>query len=161
MIDYLRDPKAIYAESFRQIEGELAARGVALNPVATRVIHSCGMIDILDDLEISPGAIQAGQAAILAQKPVLCDCEMVARGLIMRGPMSGRNPLVTLNDSKVPELAKTLGTTRSAAAVELWQDQIAGALVVIGNAPTALFHLLERLESGWPKPALMLHENQL
>lgn len=155
MIDYIRDPKEIYTESFRLIEGELSARGHAPDPMRTRLIHACGMVDIVDDLEVSKGALSAGQNALAEKAPILCDAEMVARGIITRA-LSGPQPLVTLNDPKVPGIAERLSTTRSAAAVELWRDQISGSVVVIGNAPTALFHLLARLEEGWPSPALII-----
>jgi precorrin-8X/cobalt-precorrin-8 methylmutase len=111
------------------------------------------MVEIADRLAFSQGAAEAGRAAIGAGAPVFCDCAMVAAG-ITAPEVTER--LVTLNDSRVPALAAQLGTTRSAAAVELWRDRIEGAVVAIGNAPTALFHLLERLDQGWPKPALIL-----
>ena len=94
--------------------------------------------------------------ALAAGAPVLCDCEMVAAGVIRRALPAGNEVLVTLNEASVPDRAAALGTTRSGAAVELWRERIAGAVVAIGNAPTALFHLLERLDEGWPKPALIL-----
>jgi precorrin-8X/cobalt-precorrin-8 methylmutase len=111
------------------------------------------MIEIADRLAFSEGAAEAGRAAIEAGAPVLCDCAMVAAGIVAPGVAER---LVTLNDPRVAGLAEEVGTTRSAAAVELWRDRIEGAVVAIGNAPTALFHLLERLEQGWPKPALIL-----
>lgn len=158
MRPYLKDPSAIYAESFATIEREAKLDRFApdLRGLAVRVIHACGMVDVADRLVFSPDAGTAGIAAIAAKAPILCDCQMVASGIIARRLPEGLSPMVTLNAPEVPELAKTLGTTRSAAAVELWKNQIAGAVVVIGNAPTALFHLLERLDDGWPKPALIL-----
>lgn len=179
-MDYERDPKAIYAQSFATIEREadLTALPEEIRPLAVRLIHACGMVDVVDNLRFSAGAVAAGRAALTrspaegvprspaaaapgeADEPghptILCDAEMVARGIIARALPTGVSPVVTLNDARVPELAARLNTTRSAAAVELWRDHIAGSIIAIGNAPTALFHLLERLEDGWPKPALIL-----
>ena len=154
---YIRDPATIYDESFAIIRSELAARG-ATEPsgVVLRMIHACGMIDLIDDLQISEGAEAAGRAALAAGAPIFCDAEMVARGIIQRALPPGTTPTVTLNNPDVPDIARRLGTTRSAAAVELWRENLAGAIVAIGNAPTALFHLAERLNSGWPKPALII-----
>ena len=112
------------------------------------------MVDIIDDLEVSDGAIEAGRSAIHSARPILCDAEMVARGIIARA--ISIEPMTTLNDPQTPDLAKQMGTTRSAAGVELWKDHIAGAVVAIGNAPTALFHLLQRLDEGWPRPAVII-----
>lgn len=155
MTPYLRDPRAIYAESFRLIEAELAARGRAADALVTRLVHACGMVDIADDLQASEGAPAAGRAALRAGAAILCDTEMVARGIIARA-LPGPGPVVTLGDPAVPGLAAELGTTRTAAAVELWRDRLDGSVVVIGNAPTALFHLLEGLGRGWPLPALIV-----
>ena len=155
---YLRDPAAIYAESFRIIRSEAALDGLppAAQPLAIRLIHACGMVDVIDDLRVSAGAVEAGQAALRCGAPVLCDAEMVARGVIARG-LPARNSLhVTLNDPGVADRARATRTTRSAAAVDFWEEHIAGAVVAIGNAPTALFHLLERLDAGWPHPAVIL-----
>ncbi len=155
---YERDPARIYEASFRIIEAEtnFSELPPGLRPLATRLIHSCGMVDIVHDLRFGGDPLAAGRAAISARKPILCDAEMVARGIITRALPDGLAPTVTLNDTSVPDIARRLGTTRSAAAVELWRDHIEGAIVVIGNAPTALFHLLERLGQDWPKPALIL-----
>ncbi|PRY26182.1 precorrin-8X methylmutase [Aliiruegeria haliotis] len=183
-LDYERDPRAIYAQSFATIEAEarLDALPAEMRPLAIRLIHACGMVDVVEDLRFSDGAVAAGRAALQrgatgdagdraapvagsagmaddhGRPPctILCDAEMVGRGIIARALPDGVRTRVTLNDTAVPELARTLSTTRSAAAVELWRDDLAGAIVAIGNAPTALFHLLERLEAGWPRPALIL-----
>lgn len=157
-LDYERDPAAIYAASFATIEAEadLSALPLGARKLAIRVIHACGMVDAARDLRLSSGAVEAGRTALAGGAPIFCDSEMVGRGIIARGLPDGVHPRVTLNDPTVPDLAKLLGTTRSAAAVELWREQIEGSVVAIGNAPTALFHLLERLEEGWPKPALIL-----
>ncbi|SLN44628.1 precorrin-8X methylmutase [Roseisalinus antarcticus] len=158
MRPYLRDPAAIYAESFRTVrrEARLERFPPAIEPLVVRLIHACGMVEIADRLAFSPRAAEAGQAALAAGAPVLCDCEMVGAGIIRRFLPASNEIVVTLNDPAVPALAQEVGTTRSAAAVDLWRDRIDGAVVAIGNAPTALFHLLERLEAGWPRPALIL-----
>lgn len=157
-LTYERDPAAIYAQSFATIEAEAPLEDLPedMRPMAIRLIHACGMVDIAAELEFSPGAVAAGRQALERGAPILCDAEMVARGIIARALPEGTRPIVTLNDPAVPDLARRLGTTRSAAAVELWRETMAGAIVAIGNAPTALFHLLERLHAGWPKPALIL-----
>ena len=157
-MNYLRDPAAIYAESFRIVrdEAELGRFGAAEAELATRLIHACGTVDIADDIVISDGCVAAGRAALTAGAPILCDAGMVACGIIRRALPAGGRVVVTLEDEGVPEVARSLGTTRSAAAVEAWGDLVAGAVVAIGNAPTALFHLLDRLARGWPSPAVIL-----
>ena len=158
MRPYLRDPAAIYAESFATVarEARLERFDPAMAQLATRVIHSCGMIEVADRLAFSPNVTTAARAALVSGAPILCDCEMVAAGIIRRYLPAENRVIVTLNDPHTPGLAKELNTTRSAAAVELWREHIEGAVVVIGNAPTALFHLLERLDEGWPKPAAIV-----
>lgn len=158
MRPYLKDPTAIYAESFATVrrEARLERFSVDMQPLITRLIHACGMIEIADRLAFSPRIAQQGHAALCAGAPILCDCEMVAAGVIRRYLPQDNLPLVTLNHPEVPQMAQDLGTTRSAAAVELWHPHIDGAVVAIGNAPTALFHLLEKLDQGWPKPAAIL-----
>lgn len=158
MLDYNRDGAAIYRESFATIRAEtqLARFPADLEPLAVRVVHACGMPDAADDLLFSADAGLAGRRALAAGAPVLCDSRMVAEGVI-RTRLPAQNPILcTLNDPRVPALAQQLGNTRSAAALELWRAQLAGALVVIGNAPTALFRLLELLDEGCPRPALIL-----
>ncbi len=158
MRPYLRDPSAIYGQSFATVrrEARLERFGPGMEAMAVRLIHSCGMVEVADRLAFSEGAFEAGQAALRRGAPVLCDCEMVAAGVIRRFLPAGNEVVVTLNDARVPALAGEIGNTRSAAAVELWRDRLGGAVVAIGNAPTALFHLLELLEAGWPKPAVIL-----
>jgi precorrin-8X/cobalt-precorrin-8 methylmutase len=155
---YERDPVAIYAESFATVrrEARLQRFDAGMEAMAVRLIHACGMVEVADRLAFSGAAFEAGQAALQAGAPVLCDCEMVAAGVTRRRLPAANDVIVTLNDDAVPDLAAEIGTTRSAAAVELWRDHLAGAVVAIGNAPTALFHLLELLDRGWPKPALIL-----
>ena len=127
-----------------------------MHPLITRLIHACGMIEVADRLAWSKGAYGAGHAALQAGKPILCDCEMVGAGIIRRYLPADNKVIVTLNDPSVPDRAKVIGNTRSAAAVELWADYLDGAVVAIGNAPTALFHLLELIDAGAPKPAMIL-----
>lgn len=158
MIDYIRDGQEIYRNSFAIIraEADLAAIPADLEKLAVRVIHACGMVDVVQDLRFSPGAGAAGRAALAAGAPILCDARMVAEG-ITRARLPADNRVVcTLNDPEVPALARELGNTRSAVALEHWRDHLEGSVVVIGNAPTALFYLLEMLAAGAPKPALIL-----
>lgn len=158
MRPYLKDPAAIYRDSFATVrrEARLDRFDAGMAQVATRVIHACGMVEVADRLAYSAGAAAAGQAALRAGAPILCDCRMVAAGIIADRLPAGNDIVVTLTDDTVPARAQALATTRSAAAVELWRDRLRGAVVVVGNAPTALFHLLERLDVGWPKPSLIL-----
>lgn len=155
---YETDPKAIYTQSFATVRAEARLDRFApdLHPLMTRLIHACGMVEIVDRLAYSEQVALAGLQALRAGAPVLCDCEMVGAGIIRRYLPAGNDVIVTLNDPAVTALAAKIGNTRSAAAVELWQDRIAGAVVAIGNAPTALFHLLELIDAGWPKPAVIL-----
>ncbi|WP_210115089.1 precorrin-8X methylmutase [Roseovarius aestuariivivens] len=158
MRPYEKDPAAIYAESFATVrrEARLDRFGPGMEDLAIRLIHACGMVEVADRVAFSDNAFSAGQSALQAGAPVLCDCEMVGAGVIRRYLPRGNDVIVTLNDDRVPDLARKIGNTRSAAAVELWADRLAGAVVAIGNAPTALFHLLELIESGAPKPAVIL-----
>ena len=158
MRPYEKDPAAIYAQSFATVRAEARLERFApdMQPLITRLIHACGMTEIADRLAYSPDARAAGRDALIRGAPILCDCEMVAAGIIRRNLPADNPVIVTLNDPAVPGLAQDIGNTRSAAAVELWKDHIAGAVVAIGNAPTALFHLLELLDAGWPKPALII-----
>ncbi len=158
MRPFEKDPSAIYAASFATVrkEARLERFAPAMQPVITRLIHSCGMVEVADRLAFSAQAAEAGHAALAAGKPILCDCEMVGAGIIRRYLPQANEVIVTLNDPEVPEAAKVLGTTRSAAAVDRWVPHLDGAVVAIGNAPTALFHLLEKLDAGAPKPAVIL-----
>ncbi len=158
MRPYEKDPAAIYAQSFATVreEARIARFPADMQGVIVRLVHACGMVEIADRLAFSPGAGRAGRVALAGGAPVLCDCEMVAAGIIRRRLPAGNDVVVTLNDPGVPGRAAAIGNTRSAAAVEFWRDRIEGAVVAIGNAPTALFHLLELLDEGWPKPALIL-----
>ncbi len=155
---YLRDPVEIYRVS-RDValrDTDLAGIPGDLVEVALRMVHACGMPDIVADLAFSPGAGDAGRAALRAGATVLVDTEMVAHGIV-RARLPAANPVVcSLNAPGVAERAERLGVTRSAAAVELWRDALAGAVIAVGNAPTALYRLLELLEEGAPRPALVV-----
>lgn len=155
---YLRDPAAIYEASWAIIrrEARLDKLPVDIQPVALRLIHACGMTDIVDDLAYTPDAAAAGRAALARGAPVLVDATMVAAGIRRDRLASASEIVCTLDDARVPALAQALGTTRSAAAIELWRERLEGAAVAIGNAPTALFRLLELLAEGAPRPALIL-----
>jgi precorrin-8X/cobalt-precorrin-8 methylmutase len=156
--DYIRDGAAIYARSFATIraEAELDRFTPAEARVAVRVIHACGMVDIARELDFSPDFATAARAALLAGRPVLCDAKMVAHGITRARLPAGNEVICTLDDPEVRPLAARIGNTRSAAALELWGAQMAGALVAIGNAPTALFHLLDLIDAGAPRPAAVI-----
>lgn len=156
--DYIRDGAEIYRRSFAIIRGEsdLARFTPEEERVAVRVIHSSGMVEIAADLHFSPGAAAAGIAALAAGAPILCDATMVARG-VTRARLPADNAVIcTLDDPRAAGLAADLATTRTAAAMELWRDRLAGAVVAIGNAPTALFRLLEMIGQGAGRPACVI-----
>ena len=155
MRPYEKNPQAIYAESFATVrrEARLDRFEQGLEALAIRVIHACGMVEVAADLAHGGNVATATRDALAAGAPILCDCQMVASGIIRRGLPPGVEVLTTITDPQTPAAAKALKTTRSAAAVSLWADRLDGAVVAIGNAPTALFHLLEMLEAGAPKPA--------
>jgi precorrin-8X/cobalt-precorrin-8 methylmutase len=158
MLDYIRDGQEIYRRSFATIraEADLGAIPPDMEKLAVRVIHACGMVDIVSDLAFSPGAGAAGRAALQAGAPILCDARMVAEGITRPRLPANNRVICTLHHDDVPDLARTLGNTRSAAALEHWREYLEGSVVVIGNAPTALFYLLEMLDAGAPKPALII-----
>jgi precorrin-8X/cobalt-precorrin-8 methylmutase len=155
---YERDGARIYRQSFAIIraEADLSAIPPDLEPAVVRMIHACGMTDLPADVAWSPGAGTAARAALAGGAPVLCDSVMVAGGITRSRLPAGNAVVCTLPDPAVPELADRLGTTRSAAATDLWRDQLDGAVVAIGNAPTALFRLLELLAAGAPRPAVVI-----
>ncbi|RUR77846.1 precorrin-8X methylmutase [Chlorogloeopsis fritschii PCC 9212] len=157
-INYLRDGNEIYRQSFAIIRSEanLSLLAPDVVNVAVRLIHACGMTDIVDDLVASPTAVASARTALKAGAPILCDARMVAEGIIRRRLPAENTVICTLNHPDVPQLAQQLATTRSAAALELWRSHLAGAVVAIGNAPTALFRLLEMLDAGAAKPAVIL-----
>jgi precorrin-8X/cobalt-precorrin-8 methylmutase len=155
--DYLRDGAAIYERSFAIIRSEanLARFSPDEAAIAVRMIHACGMVEAANQIAFDPGFVAAARAALGRGAPIFCDAEMVAHGIIRRFLPAKNEVICTLNDTRVPALAERLGTTRSAAALDLWADRLDGALVAIGNAPTALFHLLEVLDAG-PRPAAII-----
>jgi len=157
-IDYIRDGQEIYRNSCAIIReaANLDRIPADLEKLAVRVIHACGMVDAIDDLRFSPGAGKAGRDALAAGAPILCDARMGSEG-VTRARLPANNQVIcTLREAGVPELALELGNTRSAVALELWRPYLEGSVVVIGNAPTALFYLLEMIDAGAPKPALIL-----
>jgi precorrin-8X/cobalt-precorrin-8 methylmutase len=156
--DYIRDGAEIYKNSFAIIrrEADLARFTPEEERVAARIIHSCGMVEVASELYFSPGAAKAGIEALAKGAPILCDANMVAHGVTRARLPKNNEVICTLADPRVAALAKDMGTTRTAAAMELWRPYLAGAVVTFGNAPTALFHLLEMLDAGAPAPALVL-----
>ena len=155
--DYLKDPQAIYARSFECVRAatDLSALPAALEPLALRLVHACGMPEIVADIAWRDEPVAAANAALIAGAPILVDCEMLRQGIIRARLPRANDVVCTLNDNGVRTRAQHLGTTRSAAAVDAWQPHLAGAVVAIGNAPTALFRLLEGLRAGWPLPAVV------
>ncbi|VVJ16369.1 Precorrin-8X methylmutase (EC [Amycolatopsis camponoti] len=158
MIDYLRDGAEIYRHSFATIreEADLAILPDDVAGLAVRMIHACGMVDLVDDLRYTLDVIESGRAALEAGAPILCDAQMIASGVTRRRLPAGNEVVCTLSDPSVPGLAERMGTTRSAAALELWRDKLPGSVVAIGNAPTALFRLLEILDEGVGAPAAII-----
>lgn len=156
--DYVRDGAEIYRRSFAMIRAEADLDGMPpeVAQVAVRMIHACGMTDLVRDIAWSPQVVTKARAALRAGAPVLCDAMMVASGVTRRRLPADNDVVCTLRDPRVPELAERLGTTRSAAALELWRDRLAGSVVAIGNAPTALFRLLELVAAGAGRPAAVL-----
>jgi precorrin-8X/cobalt-precorrin-8 methylmutase len=155
---YVRDGAEIYRRSFAIIraESDLARFNAAEEPVAVRIIHACGMPEIARDIVMSPGFAERARQALKDGAPIFCDSKMVANGVTRARLPAGNDVLCTLDDPSVPAIAKRLDNTRSAAALELWRDRLAGSVVAIGNAPTALFRLLEMLDQGAPPPAAVI-----
>lgn len=158
MIEYLRDGAEIYRRSFAAIRAEADLDGFdpVLARVAVRMIHACGMVDLVADIAASGEFASAARAALRAGAPVLCDTAMVASGVTRSRLPAGNEVICTLSEPPVAGLAASLGTTRAAAALELWRDVLSGAVVVIGNAPTALFRLLELIDEGAALPAAVI-----
>ena len=156
--DYIHDGAAIYQRSFAFIraEADLARFSPEEERVAVRIIHACGMVEITKDIAFSPTFAVAGIEALMAGAPVMCDAKMVANGVTRTRLPANNQVICTLDDPRVPGLALEIGNTRTAAAMELWRPHLAGAVVVIGNAPTALFRLLEMLDAGAPHPAVVI-----
>jgi precorrin-8X/cobalt-precorrin-8 methylmutase len=158
MHSYEHDGAAIYRQSFATIRAEADLSGLPedVAAVTVRMIHACGQVDLAADVGYSPAVVARAREALHAGAPVLCDAQMVAAGVTRRRLPKDNDVLCTLNDPRTPGLAAELGTTRTAAALELWGDRLDGAVVAIGNAPTALFHLLEMVAAGAPRPAAVL-----
>jgi precorrin-8X/cobalt-precorrin-8 methylmutase len=158
MVDYIRDGTEIYRRSFAIIraEADLSNFSSAEADVVVRMIHACGLVEAGSQMVFGGGFVEAARGALQAGAPILCDAEMVAHG-VTRARLPSRNEVVcTLREPTVPDLAEQLGTTRSAAALELWIEKLKGSVVAIGNAPTALFRLLEMIDAGAPKPAAIV-----
>ena len=158
MTDYLRDASAIYQQSFAIIraEADLSRFSDAEADVAVRMLHACGMVEIAKNIVFADEVITAAREALDAGAAILCDSEMVSHGVTRARLPAGNAVICTLRDPTIPALAEKLGTTRSAAALELWLDRLEGSVVAIGNAPTSLFRLLEMLDEGAPRPAAIL-----
>jgi precorrin-8X/cobalt-precorrin-8 methylmutase len=155
---YIRDGAEIYRRSFAIIraESDLERFNKAEERVAVRIIHACGMVEVAKDIKMSPGFADNARWALIGGAPILCDSKMVANGITRTRLPAGNEIVCTLDDPKVPALARDMGNTRSAAAMELWRDKLGGAVVAIGNAPTSLFHLLDMLDGGAPVPAAVI-----
>lgn len=156
--DYIKNGDAIYRQSFAIIRAEtdLSRFSADEAELAVRMVHAAGMVEAAEQFVFGPGFVAAARGALQAGAPIFCDAEMVARGVTAARLPAGNDVICTLRDARTPTLAAELGTTRSAAALQLWGERMAGAVVAIGNAPTALFHLLEMLRDGAPKPAAIL-----
>lgn len=156
--DYIRDGAEIYRRSFAIIraEADLGRFDAVEERVAVRIIHACGMPEIARDVAMSETFARDARQALRNGAPILCDAKMVANGITRSRLPAGNDVVCTLDDPSVPELAREIGNTRSAAAMDLWRDRLAGAVVAIGNAPTSLFRLLEMLDAGAPKPAAVI-----
>jgi precorrin-8X/cobalt-precorrin-8 methylmutase len=157
-MEYVRDGAEIYRRSFATIRAEADLSGLPpdVARVAVRMIHACGMVDLSADIGFSPGVVTAARKALADGAPILCDAEMVASGVTRSRLPAGNDVVCTLRDPAVPALAAEIGNTRSAAALDLWGDRLGGAVVAIGNAPTALFRLLEMIGAGAPRPAAVI-----
>jgi precorrin-8X/cobalt-precorrin-8 methylmutase len=156
--EYEKDGAEIYRRSFATIRAEADLGGLPgdVARVAVRMVHACGQVDLVADLAFSPDVVARAREALDAGAPVLCDARMVASGITRRRLPRDNEVVCTLDDPRTPGLAADLGTTRTAAALELWRDRLEGAVVAIGNAPTALFHLLEMVAAGAPRPAAVV-----
>ncbi|MCD7111274.1 precorrin-8X methylmutase [Rhizobium sp. DKSPLA3] len=156
--DYIRDGDAIYERSFAIIRAEtdLSRFSPEEADVAVRMVHACGLVEAARDFVFSPGFVTAARTALAGGAPILCDAFMVVNGVTRARLTAGNDVICTLREPETPGLAREIGNTRSAAALRLWGERMGGAVVAIGNAPTALFHLLEMLRDGAPKPAAIL-----
>lgn len=158
MLDYIRDAAEIYRQSFATIRAEANLDGLPADVarVVVRLIHTCGQVDLTEQVAYTDGVVSAAHAALAAGAPILCDSSMVAAGITAARLPAGNEVVSLVADPRAAELARQLGTTRSAAGVQLWSDRLPGAVLAIGNAPTALFRLLELIDEGMPAPAAVL-----
>ncbi|MDV7242157.1 MULTISPECIES: precorrin-8X methylmutase [Rhodococcus] len=158
MIEYIRDGAEIYRQSFATIraEADLSAFPADVSQAVVRMIHASGQVDLVDDVAFTPGVVKAAREALANGAPIFCDAQMVAAGVTRKRLPADNEVLCTLRDPRVPVLAAQIGNTRSAAALELWGSKLEGAVVAIGNAPTALFYLLHMIESGAARPAAVI-----
>ncbi len=157
-LNYIRDGAEIYRQSFATIraEAKLARFSGLEEKVAVRIVHSCGMVEIADDIEMSPDFAEKARGALLAGATILCDAKMVAQGITRSRLPANNEVFCALDDPRTPDLARAIGNTRSAAAMSLWEPHLAGSLVAIGNAPTSLFRLIEMIGEGAPAPAAVI-----
>ncbi len=158
MTEYLRDGAAIYRQSFATIraESDLSAFGSDVSTVVVRMIHACGQTDLTRDVIATPGVVRAARGALEAGAPILCDASMVASGITRKRLPADNEVLCHLSEPGLPALAEEMGTTRTAAALQFWLPRLEGAVVAIGNAPTALFALLDMIDEGAPRPAAIV-----
>ncbi|MGJ4857454.1 precorrin-8X methylmutase [Labrys sp. La1] len=156
--DYIRDGAEIYRRSFAMIraESDLSRFSALEAPVVVRIIHACGMVEVAADVEMSSDLVSSARAALQAGAPLLCDSKMVANGVTRARLPVDNDVICTLDDPRTPDLARKIGNTRTAAAMELWRERLGGAVVAIGNAPTALYHLMDMIDRGAPRPAAIL-----
>ncbi|MGO4333367.1 precorrin-8X methylmutase [Labrys sp. KB_33_2] len=156
--DYIRDGAEIYRRSFAMIraESDLSRFSALEAPVVVRIIHACGMVEVAADVEMSSDLVSSARAALRAGAPLLCDSKMVANGVTRARLPVDNDVICTLDDPRTPDLARKIGNTRTAAAMELWRERLGGAVVAIGNAPTALYHLMDMIDRGAPRPAAIL-----
>jgi precorrin-8X/cobalt-precorrin-8 methylmutase len=156
--DYIRDGAEIYRRSFATIrrEADLSRFAPEEVPLVVRIIHACGMVEIAADVAMTPGLVACARAALQAGAPILCDSKMVANGVTRARLPAGNEVVCTLDDPLTAGLARALGNTRTAAAIDLWGERLGGAVVAIGNAPTALFRLMDLVDAGAPRPAAII-----
>ncbi|WP_413991840.1 precorrin-8X methylmutase [Labrys okinawensis] len=156
--DYIRDGAEIYRRSFAMIraESDLSRFTAEQAPVVVRIIHACGMVEVAADVAMSADLVSSARAALRAGAPILCDSKMVANGVTRARLPADNQVICTLDDPRTPDIAREIGNTRTAAAMELWRNHLGGAVVAIGNAPTALYHLMDMIDKGAPKPAAIL-----
>jgi precorrin-8X/cobalt-precorrin-8 methylmutase len=156
--DYIRDGAEIYRRSFATIRAEADLSGFTPDEaqVVVRIIHACGMVEVAKDVAMAPGLVAAARAALRAGAPILCDSKMVANGVTRARLPAGNDVVCTLDDPRTAARAAAIGNTRTAAAMDFWLDRLGGAVVAIGNAPTALFRLMDLLDAGAPRPAAIL-----